>query len=92
MKAMSEQALHAIKAATDTKALAGGAVSFGGFMVVLTDIMPLLGTAISLIVGLITIIYLWKGIQIRNEELQMLRRKNATPSASEDNARQNEKL
>ena len=88
---MSEQALHAIKAATDTKALAGGAVSFGGFMVVLTDIMPLLGTAISLIVGLITIIYLWKGIQIRNEELQMLRRKNATPSASEDNARQNEK-
>ena len=88
---MSEQALHAIKAATDTKALAGGAVSFGGFMVVLTDIMPLLGTAISLIVGLITIIYLWKGIQIRNEELQMLRRKNAIPSASEDNDRQNEK-
>ena len=88
---MSEQALHAIKAATDTKALAGGAVSFGGFMVVLTDIMPLLGTAISLIVGLITIIYLWKGIQIRNEELQMLRRKNAIPSASEDNDRQNGK-
>ena len=38
---MPERTLNAIKAATDTKALAGGAVSFGGFMVVLTDIMPL---------------------------------------------------
>ena len=73
---MPERTLHAIKAATDTKAVAGGAVSLGGFMVVLTDIMPMVGTAISLIVGLITIIYLWKGIQIRNEELQILRRKN----------------
>jgi len=81
MMTMPERTLNAIKAATDTKALAGGAVSFGGFMVVLTDIMPLLGTAISLIVGLITIIYLWKGIQIRNEELQMLKRQNSALNA-----------
>ena len=78
---MPERAIEAIKAAADTKALAGGAVSVGGFMVVLTDIMPILGTAVSLIVGLITVIYVWKGIQIRDEELQMLKRQNSALNA-----------
>ena len=73
---MSERAIQAVRAATDTKAMAGGAVSVGGFMVVLTDIMPLLATAISSIAGLITIIYIWKGIQIRNEELRILKKKD----------------
>jgi len=83
---MSERAIQAVRAATDTKAMAGGAVSVGGFMVVLTDIMPLLATAISSIAGLITIIYIWKGIQIRNEELQILKRQNSALNSIDDTA------
>ena len=88
---MPERAIEAIRAATDAKAVAGGAVSLGGFMVVLTDIMPLLGASISLVVSLITIIYLWQGIKIRNHELQILKRQNSALNAVDDTAKEIER-
>jgi len=89
---MPERAIEAIKAATDTKAIAGGVVSLGGFTVVLSEAMPLLVQSLSAVAGLITIIYVFQGVRIRNEELQILKRKNSISSDSEDNAHQNGKL
>ena len=83
---MPERVIEAVKAATDGKAIAGGVVSLGGFTVVLSEAMPLLVQSLSAIAGLITIIYVFQGIRIRNEELQMLRRQNSALNSVDNTA------
>ena len=66
---MPDRIIHAISAASDTKAAVGTGVTLGGALVVVTEWMPIAGTIITMIVGLFTIAYLYKGIKIRNQEI-----------------------
>lgn len=76
---MSDKVLQAVLAAGDTKAAVGASVTLGGSLVALTEWMPVFGAAITMSVGILTAIYLYKGIKLRDQEIarnnkEMIRR------------------
>ena len=68
---MPERIMQAISAAGDTKAAIGASVTVGGTLVAITEWMPVMGTVITMAVGIFTICYLYKGIRLRNQEIEM---------------------
>jgi len=62
---------QALKDAVDNSTLFGGGVSTGGILISITDWAPLVGIAISSVVGIMTAIHLYKRIKISNQELKM---------------------
>ena len=67
---MSERVVQAVLAAGDTKAMVGTGVTLGGASVAITEWMPVIGTAITMVVGVFTIVYLYKGITLRDQEIE----------------------
>lgn len=65
--------LQTAKDALDGTTYLGGGVAGGGLLVSITDWAPVVGIAISSIVGLLTIVHLINRIRISNQELIMNR-------------------
>lgn len=68
---MPERIVQAVAAVGDTKTAVGTSVTVGGALVAITEWMPVAGAAITMTVGIFTIFYLYKGIKIRNQEIEM---------------------
>jgi hypothetical protein len=68
---MPERIVQAVVAAGDTKAIVGTSVTLGSVLVAITEWMPVAGAIITMTVGVFTIFYLYKGIKIRNQEIEM---------------------
>ena len=68
---MPERIVQAVAAAGDTKAAVGASVTIGGTLVAITEWMPVAGGIITMTVGIFTIAYLYKGIKIRDQEIEI---------------------
>lgn len=67
---MLERLIQTVATVGDTKAAVGAGVTFGGALLALTEWMPIFGAVITSVVGIFTIIYLYKGIKIRDQEIE----------------------
>jgi len=75
---MSSTAIAAAKQIApviDLKAGLGIGVGAGSFFIWLTQWLPVLGMVMTLVIGVMTVIYLKKGLKLRDQEIELNARK-----------------
>jgi len=59
----------------DAKAIAGIGVATSSFFIWLTQWLPILGMVMTIVIGVMTVIYLKKGLKLRDQEIELNNRK-----------------
>jgi CHASE2 domain-containing sensor protein len=59
----------------DAKTVAGIGVGTGSFFIYLSQWMPVVGMIMTFVISVMTVIYLKKGLKIRDQEIQINERK-----------------
>ena len=59
----------------DAKTIAGIGVGTGSFFIWLTQWLPIVGMLMTIVIGVMTVIYLKKGLKLRDQEIELNNRK-----------------